>query len=110
MASKAATVLGEGTTKNKLRIYTGSKTFDWAAQAGNAFGTAASETTTVTVPGVALGDTVIGVSMSVTTGGLSLTGAVTAADTVTVTAQNVSNGSINVASGTLTVVVLKQSK
>lgn len=64
-------------------------------------------TTTVTVTGAAVGDAVsVGLS-TVTFGGVLLFGAVTAADTVTVTLLNKSGSTVDLASGTLRAVVQK---
>jgi hypothetical protein len=70
-------------------------------------GAGASATQTVTVTGAAIGDVVVGVSHSVALGGLVLSGEVTAADTVTVTARNPTGGSLNVNAGTVRVRVEK---
>lgn len=58
-------------------------------------------TTTVTVPGAALGDIVTGVSFSLDLQGLSVTGWVSAADTVSVRMFNGTAAAIDLASGTL---------
>lgn len=60
---------------------------------------------TLTVPGVALGDMVIGVSAAVDLADLGLTAAVTAANEVTVQLWNNTGGSIDLASTTIRVVV-----
>lgn len=74
----------------------GSATFNPADLADGA-----GETTTVTVTGAALGDFVM-VSFSLDTTGLTITGWVSAADTVSVRFQNeVGAGNINIGSGTL---------
>lgn len=65
----------------------------------------AGETDTITVPGVALGDIVLGASFSVDEAGLSITGYVSAADTVSLRVQNESGGTVNLASATVRVVV-----
>lgn len=65
----------------------------------------AGETDTITVPGVALGDIVLGASFSVDEAGLSVTGYVSAADTVSLRVQNESGGTVNLASATVRVVV-----
>lgn len=67
----------------------------------------AGVSTTVTVPGVALGDVVLGVSASVSTQGMLLEGNVTATDTVIVRLQNESGGAIDLAAYTLKVVVVR---
>lgn len=63
----------------------------------------ASQNTTVTVTGAALGNNVISVSFSLDTAGSTLVGAVTSANTVTVTQSNLTGGAVDLASGTLTV-------
>lgn len=78
-------------------------TYDWPDLA-----TATEQTTTVTVPGVALGDFVDRVGMSVALGGSWLRGEVTAADTVTITQRNDTGGNVNVASGLITGRVVKR--
>jgi hypothetical protein len=65
----------------------------------------AGETDTITVPGVALGDMVIGISFGVDQAGMSITGYVSAADTVSLRIQNESTGTVNLASTTVRVVV-----
>lgn len=64
-------------------------------------------TTNVTVPGAALGDTVVFVTFSLGLQGMIMTGYVSAAGTVTVILYNPTGGAINLASGTLTVGVRK---
>lgn len=64
-------------------------------------------TTTVTVAGTALGDIVTGVSFSLDLQGLSVSGAVSAADTVSVLFFNGTAVAIDLASGTLRVRVEK---
>lgn len=68
------------------------------ANAATGSGTFAS--VDVTVPGVALGDMVMGVSMGVDTVDGVVWGAVTAANTVTLTLMNNSAGAIDLASTT----------
>lgn len=65
----------------------------------------AGETDTITVPGVALGDIVLGASFSVDEAGLSVTGYVSAANTVSLRVQNESGGTVDLASATVRVVV-----
>lgn len=86
-------------------ILVGSKTFDWPSVAAGG-----STNTTVTVTGAALGDVVIGVSMSLDTGVLALlAGHVESANTVRVAFYNFSAGAIDLASGTLKVLVAHAS-
>jgi hypothetical protein len=61
----------------------------------------AGASSSVTVPGVALGDMVLGVSHGVSTAGITVTANVTAADTVVVRFQNESGGTLDLASTTL---------
>lgn len=66
----------------------------------------AGETTTVTVTGAALGDVALAAfSLDIT--GLTVTAYVSAANTVSIRLQNESGGAVDLASGTLTAVVLK---
>jgi len=60
---------------------------------------------TITVPGVALGDIVIGFSFGVSLAGVTATAYVSAADTVTIRIQNESAGTVDLASTTVRVVV-----
>jgi hypothetical protein len=69
---------------------------------------AAGTTTTVAVTGAALGDFVL-VSLGVDLAGITVTGYVSAADTVSVRLQNESGSTVDLASTTLRVRVLKQS-
>ena len=64
-------------------------------------------TTTVTVTGAALGDIVTGVSFSLDLQGISVSGPVSAADTVSVLFFNGTAAAIDLASGTLRVRVEK---
>ncbi len=81
----------------------GSKTQNWDDLA-----TATEQETDVTVTGAVLGDVVTGVSMSVDVVNTTFRGDVTAANTVTVVMRNDTGGNINLASGTLLVLVTKQ--
>jgi hypothetical protein len=62
---------------------------------------------TIAVPGVALGDVVLGVSASVSAADLTVTAFVSAADTVTVVVANNTGGAIDLASAVFKVVVGK---
>lgn len=73
------------------------------ANAATGSGTFAS--VDVTVPGVALGDVVLGVSMGVDTVDAAVVGAVTAADTVTLTLLNNTAGAVDLASTTAKFIV-----
>lgn len=70
---------------------------------------AAGATSTLTVPGVALGDMVLGISMGVSTAGMTVTGNVTAADTVSIRFQNESAATVDLASTTIRVLVGRPS-
>lgn len=63
----------------------------------------------VTVPGVALGDVVLGVSVGVDTVDAVVAGAVTAADTVTLTLLNNTAGAVDLASTTVRFMVARFS-
>lgn len=80
----------------------GSKTHDFANVVDGA-----RASTTVTVTGAALGDYVVGVSLSIDVAGGVLHGYVSAANTVTVVLLNETGADLNLASGTLRVRVRK---
>lgn len=65
----------------------------------------ATDTDTVTVPGVALGDMVLGFSFGVSEAGLVKRAYVSAANTVTIVTYNPTAGSVNLASTTLTLII-----
>lgn len=81
-------------------VLSGSKTFDAPSLVD-----AAGSSTTVTVTGALMGDFVIGCSLSVDLAGITVTGYVSAPDTVTVRLQNESGGTLDLASATLRVLV-----
>ena len=85
-------------------LLTGSATYDAASLLD-----AAGATSTITVTGAALGDYVVGLSCSVDLQGITLTGYVSAADTVSFRLQNESGGTLDLASATFRAVVLPQS-
>lgn len=85
-------------------MLTGSATYDTASLADGA-----GATTTVTVTGAALGDFVVGVSLGVDLQGITVTGYVSAADTVAVRIQNESGGTLDLASTTIRVSVLPKT-
>jgi hypothetical protein len=91
-------------TFNEMWLVT--ETVDFA-NAATGSGTFAS--VDITVPGVALGDIVMGVSMGVDTVDGAVIGAVTAANVVTVTLLNNSAGAIDLASTTCKFVVGRPS-
>ena len=67
--------------------------------------TTATATDTVTVPGVALGDMVIGMSVGVSEAGLVRRAYISAANTVTIVTYNPTAGDVNLASTTLQLVI-----
>lgn len=67
----------------------------------------AGEINTIAVPGVALGDVVIGLSMGVDLTGLSVTPYVSAAGTVSIRFQNESTATVDLASTTVKCVVAR---
>lgn len=87
---------------DQMFLYSG--TYDSASLA-----TGAGRSDTVTVPGVALGDMVLGISVGVSTAGLTITGNVTAANTVTLRLDNLTGGAVDMASTTLRVLVGRPS-
>lgn len=70
-------------------------------------GTAATATDTITVPGVALGDMVLGFSVAVSEAGLVRRAYVSAANTVTIVTYNPTAGTIDLASTVVDVVVAR---
>lgn len=69
----------------------------------------AGVTVNIPVPGALLGDFVVSVSLGVDLQGISVTGYVSAADTVSVRLQNESAGTLDLASTTIRVAVLPQT-
>ena len=65
----------------------------------------ATDTDTITVPGVALGDMVIGFSMGVSEAGLVKRAYVSAANTVTIVTYNPTAGSVNLAATTVNLTI-----
>ena len=65
----------------------------------------AGETDTVTVPGVALGDMVLGCSFAVDEAGMSVTAYVSAANTVSIRVQNESTVTVDLAACKIRLVV-----
>src|SRR5690349_14035119 len=84
-------------------VLSGSATYDTASLADGA-----GATTTVTVTGAALGDFVL-VSLGVDLQGITVTGYVSATDTVAVRIQNESGGTLDLASTTIRVRVIPQA-
>jgi hypothetical protein len=85
-----------------LNIFQVTATLDPDNVTNGATGTA---TDTVAVPGVALGDVVLGFSLSVDQAGVSRVAYVSAANTVTIVAQNLTGGAVNAASGTVRLLI-----
>ena len=84
----------------------------WAVSESVDFGNAATGSGTfasvdVTVPGVALGDIVMGVSIAVDTVDTVIAGAVTAANTVTLTVLNNTAGAVNLAPAIVDFIVVR---
>ncbi len=84
----------------------------WAYSDSVDFGNAATGSGTfasvdVTVPGVALGDIVMGVSIAVDTVDTVIAGAVTAANTVTLTLLNNTTGAVNLAPAIVDFIVVR---
>lgn len=72
----------------------------WAVKAtinADSLTTGTNDTDTVTVPGVALGDIVLGVSLGVDLAGLQVTAYVSGSNTVTVIFNNITAGTVNLA-------------
>ncbi len=68
---------------------------------------AAGVSDTVAVPGVALGDIVLGFSFGVNLSGMTVTSYVSAADSVVIRVQNESGGAVNLASTTIRLVIVR---
>ena len=82
----------------------------WVAKGTIDFGSVADgdeAVDTIAVPGVALGDVVIGVSASIDVADINLTAAVTATGEVTVQANNNTGGGIDLASAVYKVVIAR---
>jgi hypothetical protein len=67
----------------------------------------AAATDTVTVPGVALGDMVIGMSAGVSEAGLVRRAYISATDTVTIATTNTTGGAVDLASSTVKLVIAR---
>tara|TARA_R110000868_G_scaffold237704_1_gene492307 strand:- start:256 stop:579 length:324 start_codon:yes stop_codon:yes gene_type:complete len=65
------------------------------------------ETNTIAVPGVALGDIVLNISMGVDVSGISITSYVSASGVVSIRFQNESGGALDLASTTVKCVVVR---
>ncbi len=101
-----AVVIEQGTKQYRGVYHEMWTVTDTALNFGNAAtGSGTFASVDVTVPGVALGDMVLGVSLGVDTVDGVVWGAVTAANTVTLTLLNNSAGAIDLASTTCKFVV-----
>ena len=67
----------------------------------------AGESDTVTVPGVVVGDIVLGWSLGVSATGMTITAYVSAADTVTLRVQNESGSTVDLSSTSVKLVVAR---
>lgn len=83
-------------------IYAGKATIDVASLADGA-----GSTSTITIPGVALGDHVISIAAGVDLAGITVSGYVSAANTVALRFQNESGGTLDLASTSYSVIVGK---
>ena len=82
----------------------------WAVSAtldSASIATTATATDTITVPGVALGDIVLGFSVGVSEAGLVRRAYVSAANTVTIVTYNPTAGSVDLASTVVDVIVAR---
>ena len=80
----------------------------WAVKAtinADSLTTGTNDTDTITVPGVGLGDIVLGVSLGVDVAGMQVTAYVSAANTVTVVFNNITAGTVNLDSTTIKLMV-----
>ena len=72
-----------------------------------ATGAAGAGTDTVTVPGVILGDIVLGMSVGVSEAGLVRRAYVSAANTVTIATNNLTGASVDLASTTIDLIIVR---
>ena len=80
----------------------------WAVKAtinADSLSTGTNDTDTITVPGVGLGDIVLGVSLGVDVAGMQVTAYVSAANTVTVVLNNITAGTVNLAETSIKLMV-----
>lgn len=92
-----------------LAVANGGLLYGYVTYDAPSLGDGVGTTTTVTVQGAVLGDFVASVSLDVSCAGITVTGYVSAADTVSVRLQNESTGTVNLASATLRVLVLPKA-
>jgi len=105
MATASAVVTRAGTDQ-----FRGLFSNTWAVKAtlnAGSLDDGVGETDDVTVPGVALGDMVLSASLGVDLVGLTVTGYVSAANTVKFRIQNESGSTVDLASSTLRIVVVR---
>jgi hypothetical protein len=105
MASATAVVARRGTDQ-----FRGLFSDTWSVtatldSASVATGAAGAGTDTVTVPGVALGDMVIGMSVGVSEAGIVRRAYVSAANTVTIATNNLTGGAVDLASTTVKLMI-----
>ena len=105
MATASAVVSRRGTDQFR-GLFSDTWAVTCALNAGNLVD-GAGETDDVTVAGVALGDMVIGASLGVDLVGLTVTGYVSAANTVKFRIQNESGSTVDLASATMKIVVVR---
>jgi hypothetical protein len=80
----------------------------WAVKAtinADSLSTGTNDIDTITVPGVGLGDIVLGVSLGVDVAGMQVTAYVSAANTVTVVFNNITAGTVNLAETSIKLMV-----
>lgn len=105
MANASSVVVRAGTDQFR-GLYSGT----WLVKAtlnADSLVDGAGDTDTVAVPGVALGDMVLSASLAVDVAGLIVTAYVSAADTVSIRFQNETGGTVDLASATLRMVVVR---
>lgn len=106
MAGKGMSIVGNLAAPGLMKCLWGVASLTPAAVSASP---SRSSVGTVTVPGVALGDVVIGVAgPALSAAGITYVGEVTAADTVTIYALNTGGATPTPAAGTWTVIVLKR--
>lgn len=88
----------------RKKTLTGSVSYDPPSLA-----TTVGTSTTITVPGAQIGDFVLGVAFSNSLQGMTITGNVSATDTVTARISNVTLGTLDIAIGILRAVVLPKA-
>lgn len=92
-----------GTGATVTAILKASSTIDFGAISGNS----TTDSSDITVVGASTGDPVLVGAPSTINSGLVVTGYVSAADTVKIRIANVTQGSINPANGTFSIVVIR---